>query len=222
MSKARTARAKIPTDRREQILAHAASMFSERGFEATTIRDLAKELELKSASIYHFFEDKEQLLFDLVTSVMVQLTDGAKRLVAAETSHELKLAVLVVNHVVLHALRPAETTLGDTELRSLTGKRREENTLARDRYEAIVIKVLRDGARHAGFDLLDTRLTAYALIAQNSSVGIWYRPGGRLSLEQVAYVQAGLALRSVGSQPVERREVRRLCAAARDFHEARS
>lgn len=218
MSKARSAGAKIPTDRREQILAYAAAMFYERGFEATTIRDLAKELGLKSASIYHFFEDKEQLLFDLVTSATEELTAGAKRLLAAETSYELKLAVLIVNHVVLHALRPAETTLGDTELRSLTGKRREENTRARDRYESIVIKVLRDGARHAGFELLDTRLTAYALIAQNSSVGIWYRPDGRLSLEQVSYVQAGLALRSVGSQPIEQREVRRLCAAARDFH----
>jgi TetR/AcrR family transcriptional regulator, cholesterol catabolism regulator len=215
-------KAKVPTDRREQILTLAASMFFERGFEATTIRDLAKELDLKSASIYHFFEDKEQLLFELVTAATEQLTASAKQLLAAEDSYDLKLAALIVNHVVLHALRPADTTLGDTELRSLTGKRREENTLARDRYEEIVVKVLRDGARHGGFDLFDTRLTAYALIAQNSSVGIWYRPGGRLSLEQVAYVQAGLALRSVGAEPVAQREVRRLCTAARDFHEVRS
>ena len=222
MSKARSASTRIPTDRREQILAHAASMFAERGFEATTIRDLAKELDLKSASIYHFFEDKEQLLFDLVTSVVEQLTDGAKRLVVAETSYELKLAVLVVNHVVMHALRPAETTLGDTELRSLTGKRREE-TLGRSRplrgdrgqgapgrCPACRVRP----ARHAADGIL-------ADLPEQQRRHL-VRPDGRLSLEQVAYVQAGLALRAVGAKQVEQQEVHRLCAAARDVHESHS
>ena len=111
MSKARTASTKIPTDRREQILAHAPSMFAERGFEATTIRDLAKELDLKSASIYHFFEDKEQLLLR-PGDLGGRAAHGRRE--AARGGGDLlraQVAVLVVNHVVMHALRPAETTL---------------------------------------------------------------------------------------------------------------
>jgi TetR/AcrR family transcriptional regulator, cholesterol catabolism regulator len=209
-------------DRRKEIQALAAEMFFDRGYESATMRGIASVLQIKSASLYYYFPDKEQILFEIVTSVIEQLTLGAKRLVASEDRHDLKLAALVVNHVVLHTLRPKETTLGDTELRSLTDSRRAANIRARDKYEGFVVGVLEDGAKHASFDLLDPKLCAYALIAQSSNVGIWYRQDGRLPLEEVAFVHVGLALRAVGAEPVERREVDRLCQAAREFHAALS
>jgi TetR/AcrR family transcriptional regulator, cholesterol catabolism regulator len=205
-------------DRRKEIEALAAEMFFDRGYESTTMRGIASVLQIKSASLYYYFPDKEQILFEIVTSVIEQLTLGAKRLAANEDRHELKLAAVVVNHVVLHTLRPKATTLGDTELRSLTGTRRAANIRARDKYERFFVGVLQDGAKHAGFDLLDPKLCAYALIAQGSNVGIWYRQDGRLALEDVAYVQVGLALRAVGAEPVERDAVSRLCDAARQLH----
>jgi TetR/AcrR family transcriptional regulator, cholesterol catabolism regulator len=213
-----TSNAAVAADRREQIRALAAEMFFDKGYESTTMRQIATALKIKPGSLYYHFPNKEQILFDLIASTVRPLTEGAKQLASHESEHELKLAAVVVNHVVLHALRPKATTLGDTELRSLTGKRRAENIRVRDEYEGFVVDVLKKGARAKRFDLLDPKLTAYALIAQSSNVGIWYDPDGRLSLEQVAIVHVGLALRAVAGEPVEAAEVRRLCDAARAFH----
>lgn len=213
-----TSNAATAADRREQIRVLAAEMFFDKGYESTTMRQIAAALKIKPGSLYYHFPNKEQILADLVASTVRPLTEGAKKLASHERDHELKLAAVVVNHVVLHALRPKATTLGDTELRSLTGKRRAENIRIRDEYETFVVDVLKKGSRAGKFDLLDPKLTTYALIAQSSNVGIWYDPKGRLSLEQIAIVHVGLALRAVAGKPVPAKEVRRLCDEARAFH----
>jgi AcrR family transcriptional regulator len=204
-------------DRRQQIRALAAEMFFDRGYESTSIRDLAGALDIKAASLYYHFPDKEQILYELVGSVLDQLLAGARELVQRQPKPQLELAALVVNHVVLHALRPKETTLGDSELRSLTGERRESNIRIRDDYERFVVDVLERG----GFDVIDVKLTAYAIIAQASHVGTWYHQPGRLSLEQVTEVHVALALRMVGAEPVPSEDILRLVTEVRAFHDQR-
>jgi TetR/AcrR family transcriptional regulator, cholesterol catabolism regulator len=208
-------------DRREQIRTLAAEMFFERGYESTSIRDLAAALDIKAASLYYHFPDKEQILFELVGSVLEQLLDGARALVGRQPTSDLALAAIVVNHVVLHALRPKETTLGDSELRSLTGERLAVNVRTRDAYERVVVEVLERGAAEGAFDVIDVKLTAYALIAQSSHVGTWYQPDGRLPLERIADIHVGLALRMVAAPPIDAAQVERLVQEVRDFHEQR-
>ena len=208
-------------DRREQIRGLAAEMFFERGYESTSIRELAAALDIKAASLYYHFPDKEQILFELVGSVLEQLLDGARALVKRQESPGLQLAALVVNHVVLHALRPKETTLGDSELRSLTGERLEVNIRIRDTYERLVIDVLERGRDEGAFDVIDAKLTAYAIIAQASHVGTWYDAHGRLSLEQVTKVHVELALRMVATAPAAATDIRRLVREVRAYHDQR-
>jgi len=198
----------------------AAELFFAKGYEATTIREIARALKIKSASIYYHWENKEEILFQIIRTTMEQLTAGARTVLDHESSPERQLAGLVAHHVVMHALRPKETTLGDTELRSLTGKRHTQVLKMRDDYEGLVLGVLEHGARSGLFEVLDLKLTTYAIIAQCTNVGIWYREDGRLTLEEVASVYANFALRIVSAPEVDAATVARLTAAARAFHEA--
>jgi TetR/AcrR family transcriptional regulator, cholesterol catabolism regulator len=209
-------------DRREQIRHLAAEMFFERGYESTSIRELAAALDIKAASLYYHFPDKEQILFELVGSVLDQLLDGAVWMVERRNAPRVELAGIVVNHVVLHALRPKETTLGDSELRSLTGERRAVNIRTRDAYEQLVVGVLERGEREGVFDIIDTKITAYAIIAQSSHVGTWYEPRGRLSLDAITDIYVGLALRLVGCAPLPTGEVRNLVQEVVALHDARA
>lgn len=203
---------------RAEILAEAAKLIFDQGYEATTMRQIARQLQIKPGSLYYHFESKQDILFELVTSTVRPLTAGAKQLSSLEPEPELKLAAIVANHVVLHALKPTTATLADSELRSLAGPMREEHLRARDEYEGLVIDVLRRGSRAGRFDLLDPKLVAYALIAQSSNVGIWYDPSGRLRLERIATIHIAMAMRLVAADPVADADVRRICDAARAFH----
>jgi AcrR family transcriptional regulator len=208
-------------DRARELQRVAAELFFARGYEATTIRQIAQALEITSASIYYHYPDKEQILFEVIRSTMEQLAAGVRTVLDQETSPDRQLAGLVVHHVVIHALRPKETTLGDTELRSLTGERLLTVLQMRDDYEQLVVRVFREGAEQGLFTPLDHKLSAYAVISQCSNVGIWYREQGRLMLDEVAGVYANLALRIAGGPEVEPETVAALAAAARAFHEER-
>ena len=198
----------------------AAELFFTKGYEATTIREIALALGIKSASIYYHWESKETILFDLIRSTMEQLAAGVRSVFAAERTPDRQLAGVAVHHVALHALRPKEAVLGETELRSLTGPRLRDVLRMRDEYESLVCGVLEEGARQGRFDVLDLKLTAYSVISQCTNVGIWFRDDGRLTLEEVAAIYAGFALRTAGARSLPRAAVASLAADARAFHEA--
>jgi TetR/AcrR family transcriptional regulator, cholesterol catabolism regulator len=207
------------SERARELQRVAAELFFERGYEATTIRQIARALQITSASIYYHYPDKEQILFELIRSTMEELGAGVRTVLDREPSPARQLAGLVVHHVVIHALRPREATLGETELRSLTGERLQSVLEMRDDYERLVVGVIREGAGSGLFSVLDDKLSAYAIISQCTNVGIWFREGGRLSLDEVAGAYANLALRMVAGPEVEPATVEGLAGAARAFHE---
>ena len=179
----------------------AAERFFHQGYEATTVREIADDLDIRAASIYYHYPDKQQILFELIDSTMTLLTDGVRAAVAAEADAADQLVALVVHHVALHALRPLEATLGETELRSLTGERLDLAVAHRDAYEAMVVGVLRRGATTGALVAPDPKLAAYAVISMCTNVGIWFRPDGRLTLNEVAHAYATMAARLVGAAP---------------------
>jgi AcrR family transcriptional regulator len=220
-SRATTQRRREPDRARaREVQRVAAELFFTKGYEATTLREIARALGIKSASIYYHWENKETILFDLIRSTMEELTAGVRSVLERESSADRSLAGIVVHHVVVHALRPREATLGDTELRSLTRSHARVAMRMRDEYEALVLGVLEDGARSKLFDVLDVKLTAYAVIAQCTNVGIWYRPDGRLGLDELASVYANFALRAAGGRELPASAVAPLVADAKSFHEA--
>jgi TetR/AcrR family transcriptional regulator, cholesterol catabolism regulator len=192
----------------------AAERFFSQGYEATTVREIADALDIRAASIYYHYPDKQQILFELIDSTMTLLTDGVRAAVAAEAAPADQLVALVVHHVALHALRPLEATLGETELRSLTGERLELAVAHRDAYESILSGVLERGVAVRAIAVPDAKLATYAVIAMCTNVGIWYRPDGRLRLTEVAAAYATMAARLVGAAPPDPALVDRALAQA--------
>jgi TetR/AcrR family transcriptional regulator, cholesterol catabolism regulator len=209
------------TDRAREIERVAAQLFFTHGYEATTTRQIAQALEMTSASLYYHYPDKEQILFELISSTMEQLTAGLQAVLEKESEPERELVGLVAHHVALHGTRPTEATLGETELRSLTGARRAEAQRMRDTYEELVVQVLQAGVKAGRFDLPDLKLSAYCIIAQSTNVGIWYSDGGPLSLEEIAVVYAKVALRIVAADPLEDSVIAALAGEAAEFHRRR-
>lgn len=200
--------------RSDQIRRVAAELFFNHGFEATTTRGIAQALGIKSASIYYHYEDKQEILFEIIYSTMRELIDRVRLGIEQQATPERKLATLIIHHVLIHASRPKEAILGDSELRSLTGERRKVVQRLRDEYEALLVGILAEGRESGAFELLDEKLTAYAVLAQCTHVGTWYERRGRLALPEIAldYVQFGLRL--AGAPALERADFEALMSSA--------
>jgi len=79
------------SERRDEILAIAADLFAERGFNATTVREIADAAGILSGSLYHHFDSKESMVEELLRSFMNDVTSAYRKEVA---SHDDPVAVL--------------------------------------------------------------------------------------------------------------------------------
>jgi AcrR family transcriptional regulator len=171
----------------------AITMFAERGFHGTSIRDLAKEASLSTATVYHYVVTKEDLLAEIMRDSLHLLIRAAEQTGTHGTPAE-RISRLVQVHVLAHVARPLHTRVADDEMRALSPVLRSEITLLRDRYEAFWRSAIDDGVAAGDFRVSAPGLARLALLEMCSGVARWFRPDGPLSLADLADRYAEMAL----------------------------
>lgn len=185
-------------DTAERIRQSALHLFAKRGYEATGIRDVTRDAGLSLATLYHYIDNKEDLLLDIIRTSMSELRAAAQQALADAETPADRLAGLVRGHVTMHGRMRLEAMVSDAELRSLSETERKGAVKLRDRYEAQWQKVLDDGVAGGEFHTEDTRLVRLALLQMCTGVAYWYSPAGDRPLPHIADCFADLALSMVG------------------------
>lgn len=176
-----------PTDRsmREIILDAAVQLFSEYGYHAAPLRDIARIAGIQAASIYYHYPSKQALLVEIMQTYMQLLNNSTERIICEYTDVKQQLYEIIANHIRMHTTYKAEFFIVDTEIRSLEGESRPAMLSLRRKYETLVQEMLRAGMEQGIFHRCDVKVTSYALIAMCTQVASWFRPDGRLSVQQV-------------------------------------
>ena len=178
----------------ERIRQAALRLFASRGFASTGIRDIAAEAGISLASLYHYMSNKEDLLVSIVAGGQRRLTAAAELLLEQCLDPVTRLAGLVKLHVWVHGVRQQSALVADNEVRSLTGERRLQILALRDAYEHLWREVLLAGHESGVMDLLNAKLTSFALLEMCTGISHWYSPTGELTLDHVGDVFADAAL----------------------------
>src|SRR6476661_5355729 len=129
-------------DRKEQIYSTASSMFSERGYHATTVRDIARELNLQGGSLYAHIDSKEDVLWQIVNRAAEQFLGAAEPIAASHQAPSEKLRMLVRAHAGVVAQNLTDATSFLQEWRFLSEPRRSDVAELRNRYENIYRQVV--------------------------------------------------------------------------------
>ena len=177
----------LPENRsvRDKILAAAVQLFAEYGYHAATMRDIARLAGIQAASIYYHYPSKQALLVEIMESHMRQLNVNLERIVSKHVTVQQCLYEAISNHVRLHTTYKSEFFIIDTEIRALEGENRAKILALRDRYEDLIQELLREGMEQGVLRQTDVKISSYAIIAMCTEVAQWFRPVGRLSVQQV-------------------------------------
>ena len=169
-----------------RIIDAAVDLFHRQGYNATSLRQIADGVGLQVGSLYNHMASKEQLLYDIMSEVMVELIEATEAEMAAADGDTLdRVRAFLRTSINFHATRRKQTFIGNTELRGLSPEHLEEIVELRDRYESMLRGSL-EAAQEAGtIEVEDVQLATFAALALCTSVATWYRPNGRLSLEDL-------------------------------------
>lgn len=182
----------------DRIRAAAVEFFRVRGYSGTSTREIASRAGITAGSLYNHYDSKEALLFLVLVSVHA---DALTRLRAALQGQPHPAAALrgaVSSHVLFHTEQAAAVAVTYQDMEFLSSAHRATVVALRREYERVLLEIVHDGIARRVFSVDDPRLAVIAILSVGVRVSAWFKPGGRLSAEQVAEQCADYALRLVG------------------------
>jgi AcrR family transcriptional regulator len=176
--------------RQEELVAAAAREFAARGYDQTTMAQLARATGQATGALYHYFGSKEQLLRAICDQLMEPLLARAQELcdtdAAADPAERVReLVRLWVSHVCAH--RDHMLVFQQERHQIESGERWRPVRASRKRFERLVASVLDDAGADGPLPLL-------ALLGMVNHTAQWYRPRGALTPEQIAEGYVALVL----------------------------
>lgn len=181
--------------RREQIHDVASRLFSERGYHATSMRDLAGQLGMQGGSLYAHISGKEELLVEIVNRASRQFDAALFLLRDAELPADQKLREAMHRHIRVVADNMESATVFFHEWKHLSPAAYRRVTDWRDTIDRFYRDLVTQGVREGSLrPELDIRMTANLILSAVNWTYTWYRPGGELSPRQVAETFADMLL----------------------------
>lgn len=187
-----------------RLLDTAAQLFASKGYNAVGIRQIAGEAGLTIGALYHYADSKEALFLRVLRRGYQAVTTDAAAAAASGTTSTQRLRNLINAHVQGEVAERELWRLTRAELGSLSPDGRAEMIELRDQYEAVWAHVIETGTTDGTFHPIDASLARLSLVMMCSGVADWYRPDGRLTLDQIAdtlTAQALLLLRATVAVP---------------------
>jgi AcrR family transcriptional regulator len=201
-----TVRPASPAERSmaDDILSRAATLFSQRGYHAVGIRDLAEAVGLSTSTLYHYYSTKQGILFAIISRFLAEFTE---RLVPGLRDRSVpprrRLERAVTEHIELTVTRSEELLVGSPVLNALSPDQRSSIASMRRQYRDAVRDVIAEGAAAGDFRVVDPLLTAMAMLDMLDGIRTWYHVEGPMSLPQLAehYRAYALVLCQAGDGP---------------------
>jgi len=164
------------------------NLFYKKGYFATSISDIAREAGIQKSSIYYHYSNKEELLFDILKTTMVDLDENLEAQIKGVQGAEEKMRAAIQSHVIFHMERQKEVIISDSELRGLTVDNYKNIMKMRDDYERKFQSLIKDGSEKGIFADMDFKVASYEIITMCTAVSIWFNQSGRFSKEDVAKI----------------------------------
>lgn len=187
----------VTPDAARRLLVAAVEAFAERGYHATTTRDIAGRAGMSPAALYIHYKTKEELLHRISRLGHDKALDILRTAAAREGTATERLADAISSFVRWHAVRRTTARVVQYELDALGPDARAEIVALRRQVDAEVRGIIEDGVEAGEFDVSDVRGTTLAILSLCIDVARWFNVDGPRTPEEVGELYADLALRMV-------------------------
>jgi TetR/AcrR family transcriptional regulator, cholesterol catabolism regulator len=179
-------------DSRQEILRTAARLFQQRGYDATSMNDVAAALKLSKGGLYHHFQSKDEILFEIMNHAMEITEERVLAPVRSIADPQERLRALIRLHIeVVLSPRDREITVMLHENHPLPPALRKRINSRKKEYihfvESLIADVQKEAQKESQAQRTGTarstvspRAAAFALLGMINWIYQWYKPEGDL------------------------------------------
>jgi AcrR family transcriptional regulator len=171
---------------RDSILEAAAQIFSEKGFHAASMQDIAEAVRLQKASLYHHVSSKQDILLAILDQTLDLLIERMNAVLAMDLPPDLKLREAMVCYLQILTEHHDLASVLLFEHRSLAPDLKERHVPRRNRFESLWRRLIEEGQAAGVFMDADAGLVVRTLLGAMNWTITWYRPDGTFSGEEIA------------------------------------
>ena len=196
MEKVEPVVAGAPSVRVDQVLETATRLFTERGYDAASIRDLAAALAMRPSSLYHHFAGKQQILFAICFGLQSDFNAAVMPVFHQGKGPVETIRDVIGEHIRFSLARRGEVLVNTRERRSLPPELRAQVNGLRRAYRDALVAVIEQGRRQGLFSVEDPKLAAMAVFDMVNGMFQWFEARDQADVEHIAttYVDAAVAL----------------------------
>jgi AcrR family transcriptional regulator len=171
--------------KREAVILTAARAFSERGYHNTSLDDIARELNVTKPTVYHYVENKEQLLFECFRSGLNQIMEGFEEIRTSGGSARERL-----RHVIERYAAAITSDFGwcmvQAENQDLSPTMSRKVKELKSGIDQGLRRLIAEGTLDGSIRKCDAKMTAFALAGALNWIAYWYRSDEPLSPADIA------------------------------------
>ncbi|MDO6493075.1 MAG: TetR/AcrR family transcriptional regulator [Cellulophaga sp.] len=151
--------------KKELFFEKTLKLISEKGFKATTMRDIAHELNFEVANVYNYIDSKEALLEDYIFSTLEEFVVYLDNIMNSSYSPVEKLKFVISKHVQYTLNKPYEVSLFVYEWRSLKDEKLEDFKVKRSGYISTVSNIIEEGIAEGSLRKMDSEFSTFMVIS---------------------------------------------------------
>jgi TetR/AcrR family transcriptional regulator, cholesterol catabolism regulator len=164
--------------RRDKIVSAASTLFTQKGFRSTTVRDIAAKAGMNSGSLYAHFSSKEEILYEIMLAETQRIVAAVSEIVESDAEPEEKLVRALATHIEANASRRGTLRLHLLEWRELTGVRRARLIESRNVYEGLWDQIIEEGIDSGAFAVSDVKYARLLVLSAANWAPMWLNPKG--------------------------------------------
>ncbi|TXI71131.1 MAG: TetR/AcrR family transcriptional regulator [Cyclobacteriaceae bacterium] len=179
--------------RKEQVIRSAAELFKEKGYAASSMRDLAQKLGIEAASLYSHIKSKEEILQTLCFDMAAEFRESLEKVEKQNVSASEKLSLGIIGHVNVMARDLTASAVFMNEHRHLSNPHLRDFLLLRINYINRFKAIIEQGVASGEFKKnIDTKLAVMTLFSSLNWMPMWYSPEGSIEPKELGQQLANM------------------------------
>jgi AcrR family transcriptional regulator len=168
-----------------EILRSAAAAFRDRGFDGTSMEQIAGALQMTKGSLYYYFKNKQEIMYFTQEYSLDRMLQVAGRISERSERADVKVQLMIRAQLVL-MLDELQASSAHIEFHALPRDLLQKIISRRDQYEAKLRSMVEEGMRKTVFEKSDAKTAVLAILGAINWTVKWFKPGGPLPVEDLA------------------------------------
>ena len=182
---------------KDKIISAAVELFREKGYTATSVKDIADKLGVTKAGLYYYVQSKEEILWEIFDKTMTTFEQRMEQFAQKSLPVKDYIRAIVHNHILNVRDEAPYMTIFFTEMAHLPADKQAGINNRREKYEKKIVEIFKQGIHEGILKPLPVLPTVYGLLGMCNWIYQWYNPDGKLNPKEIADIYSEVLLNGI-------------------------